>query len=58
MVENEPLVYSASRNAIYENVDIDMCIFWTNDGSLISGNYTAEIYMDGALLGTAGFSLR
>lgn len=58
MVENEPLVYSASRNVVYENMDIDMCIFWTNDGSLIPGNYKAEIYTDGALLGTAGFNLR
>lgn len=58
MVNNEPLVYSASRNVVYENVDIDLCIFWTNDGSLISGNYKVEIYTDGALLGTTGFSLK
>ncbi len=57
-VNNEPLVFSASRNVIYENVDIEMCIFWTNDGSLIPGNYTAEIYTDGALLGTTNFTLK
>ncbi len=58
MVGNEPMVYSASRNLVYENVDIDICIFWTNDGSLIPGNYKAEIYTDGALLGIAEFSLK
>lgn len=58
MIGNEPMVYSAARNVVYENVDIDMCIFWDNDGSLIQGNYKAEIYTDGVLLGTAGFSLK
>lgn len=58
MLANEPLVYSASRDLVYENVDIDLCIFWANDGSLIAGNYTAEIYTDGVLLGSTIFALR
>jgi hypothetical protein len=58
MLANEPLVYSASRDLVYENVDIDLCIFWANDGSLIPGNYTAEIYTDGILLGSTVFTLK
>lgn len=58
MVDEEPTVYTASREINYENVDIDACIYYDDDGSLISGTYRVEVYTDGYLLGFTEFSLR
>ena len=44
------LVYSAKRIVDYMNQDIDMCIYWNNDGQLIPGNYVGELYLDGSLI--------
>ncbi|MFO7924410.1 MAG: hypothetical protein R6U58_12040 [Bacteroidales bacterium] len=58
MVDQDPLVYTASREINYENVDIDACIYYTDDGSLIPGEYQVEVYTDGYMIGSGGFSLR
>ncbi len=58
MVDEEPMVYTASREINYENVDIDACIYYDDDGSLIPGSYRVEVYTDGYLLGFTEFSLR
>lgn len=58
MVDGEPFVYTASREINYENADIDACIYYDDDGSLIPGNYQVEIYTDGYQIGVTGFSLR
>jgi len=54
---DKQLVYSAKRIVDYMNQDIDMCIYWDNDGQLIPGNYTAELYLDGSLIGNTSFIL-
>ena len=54
---DKQLVYSAKRIIDYMNQDIDMCIYWNNDGQLISGNYTAELYLEGKLIGITSFVL-
>ena len=54
---DKQLVYSANRIVDYMNQDIDMCIYWNNDGQLIPGNYTAELYLDGNLIGNTSFIL-
>jgi uncharacterized coiled-coil DUF342 family protein len=51
------LVYSAKRIVDYMNQDIDMCIYWNNDGQLIPGNYVGELYLDGSLIGNTSFVL-
>ncbi len=56
--EGEPLIYTASRIVNYENADLDACIYYTDDGSLIEGDYQVEIYADGHIIGTASFNLR
>ncbi len=58
MVDEGPLVYTASRQINYENIDIDACIYYDDDGSLIPGTYIVEVYTEGYLLGTTDFSLR
>jgi len=58
MVDDEPLVFTSSREINYENVDIDACIYYDDDGSLIPGNYNVEVYTDGYQIGLTQFSLR
>jgi hypothetical protein len=56
--QGEQVVFSASREVQYENVDIDLCIFWTNDGQLIPGTYRVNIYADGNDIGSITFALK
>jgi hypothetical protein len=56
--QGEQIVFTASREVQYENVDIDLCIFWTNDGQLIPGNYQAHIYAEGNEIGSITFALK
>lgn len=58
MINEEPLVFTASREINYENVDVDACIYYTDDGSLISGTYKVEVFTDGYNTGQTEFSLR
>lgn len=52
------LMYSARREVDYQNKDIDMCIYWTNDGSLTEGVYNVDIYCDGKQIGSDQFLLK
>jgi len=56
--QGEQIVFSASREVQYENIDIDVCIFWTNDGQLIPGNYQVHIYIEGNEIGNTTFALK
>ncbi|MGF1584550.1 MAG: hypothetical protein ACFCUM_04450 [Bacteroidales bacterium] len=57
-VDEELLVYTAARDINYENMDIDACIYFDDDGSLIPGNYKVEVFTEGYQIGTSEFSLR
>ncbi len=52
------LLYSARREVDYQNKDIDMCIYWTNDGSLTEGVYNVDIFCDGKQIGSDQFLLK
>lgn len=52
------IMYSAKREVDYQNKDIDMCIYWTNDGSLVPGVYNVDIYCDGKQIGSDTFLLK
>ncbi len=56
--EKEQIVYTASREVSYENIDVDMCIFWQNDGQLVPGTFNLNLYADKHLIGTTTFTLR
>lgn len=56
--DGQDIMYSARRDIDYQNQDIDMCIYWNNDGTLISGVYTVDIYCDGRRIGNATFALK
>jgi predicted nuclease with TOPRIM domain len=55
---NDKIMYSAKREIDYENKDVDMCIYWTNDGSLDKGVYNVDIFGDGKLIGSDTFMLK
>lgn len=56
--QGEQIVFSASREVQYENVDVELCIFWTNDGQLIPGTYKLNIYADNNEIGSTTFTLK
>lgn len=56
--EGEQLVYTASREVTYENVDVELCIFWTNDGQLVPGTYAVDLFADGNNIGNSTFALK
>jgi cell division protein FtsL len=56
--EGEQIVYTANREVSYENVDVDMCIYWQNDGQLVPGNYNVVLYADGDKIGSTSFALK
>ena len=56
--QNFSLTYSAKREITYEGDRLEMAIYWPNDGSLVSGKYTAELFCDNEVIGTTEFFLK
>lgn len=54
---NEELLASASRTVSYENTDLPISIFWTNNGEVVPGEYKIELYCEGKLIGNSVFVL-
>ncbi len=52
------IVYSARREVEYMNQDVEMCIYYPNDGQFIPGEYTATLYADGHMIGSTEFLLK
>lgn len=50
-------IYTASREVDYLNQDVDICIFVDKTSDFILGNYRAEIYLDGTMIGGCSFIL-
>lgn len=51
------LIYSEKRTADYMNQDLEMCIFLSNTGDFIVGNYSLELYLENNLIGKTTFML-
>ncbi len=57
--QNASLTYSAKREIEYEGERLDpVSIYWPNDGSLIKGRYTAELFCDNENIGSTEFFLK
>ncbi len=54
----EQLPASASRVINYENEDLPVSIFWTNDGEIVPGEHKVELYTDGKNIGSSSFVLK
>lgn len=51
------MIYSERRMADYMNQDLEMCIFLSNTGDFITGNYSIELYLENNLIGRTTFML-
>ena len=56
--EGEQIVYTASREVSYENIDVDMCLYWQNDGQLVPGTFNLILYAGGHQIGSTTFALK
>jgi len=56
--DGEQIPASASRVITYENEDLPVSIFWTNDGEIVPGEHTVELYSEGNLIGISAFILK
>ncbi len=56
--QGESAVYTAKRELEYDNMDIDMCIYWDKTEELIPGTYTVVLYCEGYEIGQATFDLK
>ncbi|MCF8346018.1 MAG: hypothetical protein K9G38_02310 [Bacteroidales bacterium] len=56
-VGEEALPVSASRTVTYENTDLPVSIFWTNNGEIVPGEYRVELYAENVLIGSDIFTL-
>jgi hypothetical protein len=51
------MIFTANREVEYINQDVDMCIFVDNNKDFIPGNYKADLYLEGNLIGGCSFLL-
>lgn len=54
----EPIPVTSTRVINYENDDLPVSIFWTNDGEIVPGEHTVELYLKGKIIGTSSFVLK
>jgi hypothetical protein len=51
-------LYSRKEEVLYENDELDMCLYWDVKEELIEGKYIVEIYAEDYLMGTTDFELK
>ncbi len=56
--EGEQVPASSSRTVTYENEDLPVSIFWTNDGEIVPGEHSVELYTEGKLIAHSSFVLK
>jgi FtsZ-binding cell division protein ZapB len=56
-INGEDIPVSASRTVSYENTDLPVSVFWTNNGELVPGEYQVELYAEGKNIGNSMFEL-
>jgi len=54
----EQIPASASRMISYENEDLPISIFWTNNGEIVPGEHRVELYEEGKIIGSTSFMLK
>ncbi len=53
--EGQEIVYSAKRPVDYINKNLDVIVYWDNNGALLQGAYEVYIFADGNEIGTTQF---
>ena len=57
-VNGDLIPASSSRLITYENMDLPVSIFWTNDGEIVPGEHRVELYTEGKMIGSSSFILK
>lgn len=55
--QGQQIVYSAKRPVDFMGEDLDVVVFWDNNGALITGTYEVYIFADGAEIGNTQFQI-
>jgi hypothetical protein len=56
--EGQSLLYSDKKTINYQNQATDVCVFYKLTEDISKGNYTAQIYCDGVMIGSDNFVLK
>jgi len=58
--ENMKIPFSAVREVTFEGMELPVAIFWDNQGQspLVAGEYSIDIFADGANIGTTKLVLK
>lgn len=51
-------LYSRKEEVLYENEEVDMCLYWDVKDELKEGKYLVEIYAENYMMGTTSFELK
>ncbi len=52
------IIYTATRDIEFEGDELEVAIYWDNDGSLAKGKYTADLFSKENHIGTTTFYLK
>lgn len=55
--EGQKIVFSAKRPVDYMNINLDVTIYWDNNGTLIPGKYDVYLFADGNEIGYTSFEI-
>ena len=55
---DQSLLYSDKKTVNYQNTQVDLCIFYKLTSTLEKGNYIAQIYCEGTMIGSDTFVLK
>jgi len=55
---DQSLLYSDKKTVNYQNAQIDLCIFYKLTSTIEKGNYIAQIYCEGTMIGSDTFVLK
>ena len=55
--QGQEIVFSAKRPVDYVNENLDVVVYWDNNGALIPGTYEVYIFADGNQIGNAQFQI-
>lgn len=56
--EGKEGLYTRKEEILYENEELDMCLYWDVLKELMTGKYIVEVYAEGYLMGTTNFELQ
>ncbi|GAB5537972.1 MAG: hypothetical protein Salg2KO_00750 [Salibacteraceae bacterium] len=51
-------LYSRTEEVVYDNAELDMCLYWDVDDELAEGKYIVEVYAEDYFMGSTEFELK